>query len=322
MNNQKITEVNIIDQKDLRNQIMSNAEEKLKVLHKVKELFLIPQMNVMTITQVAEYFEVPLKTIQTCYRDNKEEISLDGVSQKSHSDFLSIENQYLEKTRGKTVIKVSDNITITIPNRGITVFPPRAILRIAMLLRDSIVAKEIRTQLLNTFEQSTAEQKTVKIDEEMGLIESLVSAFAKGDNIQMLSSAMELNNFQKRYIKQLQATNTTLKADNRLLSESILEWKDRSKINRAVRLLSTKLREPFGVTWNNLYTELLYKYGISLKKRGNKPYINHIKEHEWDYLVQSFSSICEKNGFSASEIFTQAKIQNVLINKTEGGVAQ
>ena len=51
-------------------------------------------------------------------------------------------------------------------NRGLKVFPQRAIPRIGMLLRDSDVAKEVRTQLLNIEEKASGETKTHDIDEE------------------------------------------------------------------------------------------------------------------------------------------------------------
>lgn len=41
-----------------------------------------------------------------------------------------------------------------IPNRGIRCFSKRAVLRFGMLLRDSEVAKEVRTQLLNIKEEA------------------------------------------------------------------------------------------------------------------------------------------------------------------------
>ena len=48
-----MTNVDLIEMKDLREQMIGRVE----VLDKVKNLFLIPEMNVMTVKQVAEYFE-------------------------------------------------------------------------------------------------------------------------------------------------------------------------------------------------------------------------------------------------------------------------
>lgn len=55
----------------------------------------------------------------------------------------------LKTGRGKAIFILKNNETIEVPNRGIRIFPCRAILRIGMLLRDSDVAKEVRTQLFN-----------------------------------------------------------------------------------------------------------------------------------------------------------------------------
>lgn len=51
--------------------------------------------------------------------------------------------------------------------KGNGIFPKRAILRVGMLLRDSEVAKEVRTQLLNIEENTAAEVKTYEIDYEV-----------------------------------------------------------------------------------------------------------------------------------------------------------
>ncbi|HHB2937638.1 MULTISPECIES: hypothetical protein [Bacillus cereus group] len=62
--------------------------------------------------------------------------------------------------------------------RNVALFPKRAILRIGMLLRDSEVAKEVRTQLLNIEENTATEIKTYEIDHETELHTKLVRAIA------------------------------------------------------------------------------------------------------------------------------------------------
>ncbi|MGE1009234.1 hypothetical protein [Bacillus cereus] len=62
---------------------------------------------------------------------------------------------------------------------GSNIFPKRAILRVGMLLRDSEVAKEVRTQLLNIEEHTAAEVKTYEIDYEQDLHLKLGQAIAK-----------------------------------------------------------------------------------------------------------------------------------------------
>ena len=102
-------------------------------------------MEVMTTKMVAEYFGVGLEAIQSCYKDNKVEIDEDGVILKPHGEFLTVLQGQLEHKRGKTVVIMVNGGIVEVPNRGTKVFPRRAILRIAMLLRDSEIAKEIRS---------------------------------------------------------------------------------------------------------------------------------------------------------------------------------
>lgn len=52
---------------------------RVEVLDKVKELFLLPQLDMMTAQQVADYYEVGLEAIRSCYKDNKTEIDMDGA---------------------------------------------------------------------------------------------------------------------------------------------------------------------------------------------------------------------------------------------------
>lgn len=78
-----------------------------------------------------------------------DELDSDGTQIKSPKEFLNLLEGNLKTGRGKAIFILKNNETIEVPNRGIRIFPCRAILRIGMLLRDSDVAKEVRTQLFN-----------------------------------------------------------------------------------------------------------------------------------------------------------------------------
>ena len=182
--NKIITSESMVDNHDLRNELIARTE----VLDKVKKLLLIPEMNCMTIRQVADYYEVDVDTIQRCYQRNRTEIEGDGVANKTPKIFKEIFNRTtcsvkdeeisnktncpiknFEQQHGKLIVQIDDNTRLEIPNRGIKCFSKRAVLRIGMLLRDSKIAQEVRTQLLNIVEH-TAEEKpellTQDIDDE------------------------------------------------------------------------------------------------------------------------------------------------------------
>ena len=61
---------------------------------------------------------------------------------------------------GKQFFSFGNGENLVVPNRGLKIFPRRAILRIDMLLRDSSVAREVRTQLLNIEEKTSDDVKT------------------------------------------------------------------------------------------------------------------------------------------------------------------
>jgi len=111
-------ETQLIEKKDLREQVINNVE----VLNKVKKLFLIPEMNVMTTKMVADYYEVGYEAIKTCYKVNKGEIDLDGVTVKPYKDFSKVLGKPLKTGKGKATFKVSNSIIIEIPTRVLMFF--------------------------------------------------------------------------------------------------------------------------------------------------------------------------------------------------------
>lgn len=263
-----MTEISLIDKKDLREQMAGRVE----VLDKVKELFLMPKLDMLTTQQVADYYEVEYDAIRVCHQRHKEEIEMDGapiVSLKSlKAQFVPTKIEH-----GKCVLKVTNDITLEIPNRGIRMFSKRAILRVGMLLRDSKIAQEVRTQLLNTFEKTDDQQKIEDINNEEKLIYDIGRAVAGGDAVEVAQAATNYIAFKDRHITQLQQ-------DNKMLAAEILAWEDRSSINKAMRIIATKLHVPFGYPWKWLYDELRYKHGMGLSQRGKAPAIQWVKENE------------------------------------------
>lgn len=289
-------ETQFIDDKTLRDKSVEHYE----VLEKVKELLLIPNTKWATQKQVAEYYEVGEKAIETIYSRHRDELESDGVSLKSYKEFLNIQNEGLEISYvvGKTIFTFANGNELTVPNRGLKVFPRRAILRVGMLLRDSEVAREVRTQLLNIEEKTSTEIKTEDIEEEQKLMLSVGMAVASGDANAVAVASANLIAFKNRHI-------TRLENDNKALAGDILEWKDRKKLNAGIRKLSAVTGIPFGNMWNELYKNLQYKYGICLKQRGDKPYLQWIKEEEWKDVLQTFCAMCEAYDQSPSEMFQQ-----------------
>lgn len=145
----------LIENKDKREELIS----KVEVLDKVKELILLPNTEFASVEMVAKYYEVSIKAVDNLVTRHRDELNNDGYGIKNRKNVLSVLNlqsEDLEILRGKTIVHIN-NSEVIVPNRGLRTFPKRAILRVGMLLRDSHVAKEVRTQLLNIVE--TAQEK-------------------------------------------------------------------------------------------------------------------------------------------------------------------
>lgn len=188
-------------------------------------------------------------------------------------------------------------------------FSRRAILRVGMLLRDSEVAKEVRTQLLNIEGKVITDIKIENINEEQRLMLGVGMAYASGNVDAIMKATTEYNGFQNRHIQKLQR-------DNKGLAGEILTWADRKKLNAGVRQLSSITGIPFGKMWNELYKNLQYKYSICLKQRGGKPYLQWIEESEWGNVLKTFCAICEAYEQSPSEIFQQTTPKIALSSAT------
>jgi len=271
---------------------------RYEVLEKVKALLLIPGTELMTVKQMADYYEVGYETINSLVKDNRDELTEDGLlnySGKETKEILGKSSKDFANFRGYFVCE-----NIRFNNRSNLLFPRRAVLRVGMLLRDSEIAKEIRTQLLNIEEKASSETKVEDINEEQKLMLEVGMAYASGDTTAVMIATTKMMDFKNRHIQKLEQ-------DNRGLAGEILEWKDRSKLNAGVRKLAAVTKIRFSEIWNELYKNLQYKYSINLKARGNgnKPYIQHIKENEWDKVIKSFCAMCEAYGQSPSEMFQQ-----------------
>lgn len=107
------------------------------VLDKVGVLRTLPDDMHVTTEMVAEFYEVPQETIRTLVRNNRDEIEEDGYRVVTRSAF-------------------EESFETKLPSSAssIALFPRRAVLRIGMLLRDSLIARQVRDMLLDAETES------------------------------------------------------------------------------------------------------------------------------------------------------------------------
>lgn len=129
-----MNEVMITESISLREQLCT--EKNTKILEQVGQLLTLPETGWATTEQVAIFYQVPENTIRYIVKRNQKELLSDGYKILSIKEFQKWHNA-----------------TFQIPNRGLAIFPRRAVLRVGMLLRDSLVAKLVRSYLLNAEQQ-------------------------------------------------------------------------------------------------------------------------------------------------------------------------
>lgn len=202
----KNTDVNeLLVNEVLRGELVGRVE----VLDRVKELLLLPNTEFGTKQQVADFYNVSTQAIQKIVTRNGDELDKDGYSLYSKDsivDFLMGQVVHLENHKGKTVATMGDGSEVVVSNRGMMLFSRRAILRVGMLLRDSSIAKEVRTQLLNIEAKTAVEVKVQDINEERDLMLAVGMAMSKGDVNALALASANMIAFNNRHIIDLQTT--------------------------------------------------------------------------------------------------------------------
>lgn len=125
-------EIALLESRALRASVIPRTE----ALDKIKALSMLPDDLHVTTPMVAAYFEVGERAVNTLIRRHREELESNGLRilmGVEAIEFLSF-NMKLRQVGG----------------RGVAVFDRRAVLNVAMLLRDSVVARQVRAHLLDS----------------------------------------------------------------------------------------------------------------------------------------------------------------------------
>ncbi|MGW3725625.1 restriction endonuclease [Streptomyces sp. NPDC000851] len=124
-----INESALLESKSLRSSVL----ERTDVLDRVKALSLLPDGMHVTTAMVAAYFNVTVEAIRALVHDHRAELEPSGyrvLTGQELSDF-----KQLSGIQSRT--------------RSLALFSRRAVLNVAMLLRDSEVARQVRVYLLD-----------------------------------------------------------------------------------------------------------------------------------------------------------------------------
>lgn len=169
----KMESINVTDKyvesKTIRNSTLDSVEYDF--LDKIKAIPYLTKDMVLTIDQVANYYEVTVEAIRTIIKRNRQEFESDGM--------IVLRGKELEEFKDKIgLVQVEPNITYS---PALTLLTKRSLLRTGMILTNSGIAKQVRDYLLNIEEKAEENIKKWVIKREVGKIERarMVSAVSK-----------------------------------------------------------------------------------------------------------------------------------------------
>lgn len=124
--------LNLVESKGDRNIVMSKASEgSVNLVDLLKKYGKV--VDYMTEPMVADFYEVPQVTIMQIGNRNKNELEQYGYRAYKKSEILNIQDVCLEN----------------IPNRGLRLYPIKAVIVVGMMLTESEVAKKLRKDIID-----------------------------------------------------------------------------------------------------------------------------------------------------------------------------
>ncbi|MCJ0868766.1 restriction endonuclease [Streptomyces sp. AP-93] len=125
-----INESVLLESRTLRTSVL----ERTEALDKVKALSLLPDGLHVTTAMVATFYEVAETAIRQLVQRHRDELAGNGMAVLRGSELRDFE---------------SDNLSLS-KRRSLTIYSRRTVLNVGMLLRDSEVARQVRTHLLDS----------------------------------------------------------------------------------------------------------------------------------------------------------------------------
>ncbi|PJN02415.1 hypothetical protein CG740_15340 [Streptomyces sp. CB01201] len=136
------SEVALLESRTLR----ADHVGRVDVLEKVRALRLLPDGTHLSTEGVAQYFQVPAEAVNSTVKRHRDELHSNGLRTLKGAELQAFEMANL-------AISKDDRAPSYPQGRAhLRLFTRRTVLNIAMLLRDSEVARCVRTYLLDTEE--------------------------------------------------------------------------------------------------------------------------------------------------------------------------
>lgn len=148
-----------VESKSIRNTTLDSVDYDF--LDKIKVIPYLTKDMVLTIDQVANYYEVTVDAVRAIVKRNREEFETDGM--------VILRREELKKF--KEEICLGQDVPNIIKSPQLTLLTKRSLLRAGMILTNSGVATQVRNYLLNIEERTEIDTKSWSIQREVGKIE-------------------------------------------------------------------------------------------------------------------------------------------------------
>lgn len=276
---------------------------RVDVLEKVKELNTLAGTEYMTTQQVADFYEAGRSTVNQVYVRFADELESDGVfkaSAKELEKVLCLDK--LSKRKKPGGIEVEGEFLSYNTNN---LFPKRAVLRVGMLLRDSEVAREVRSLLLNVYHDVEQGKTDIKeninreLAEEQIYYLELGEAVMSGDLESVLLTSTKLMDLKNKRIGELEEQNRNIIETATTITGS------KKIINALIRNIAVqRFNNNFPQAYTEFYRLVNYKLGVNIKKRDDAggSYLNRFTEEELKEVEKIARSWTESEGMNVREV--------------------
>ena len=192
-----LTTESLFDTKELS----KNIHDRIELLDKVKSIFLLSGLEMMTVQQVAEHYNVKAVTIKKVFAKNKEEILQEGVRYMTASQiYQNLPNAiHYKKVKDYIILTLKSGQEILLEEAENILFSNRAVIRIGMLMDDGSVVREVRTQLLNVSGNATCERKVEDLSNELEIIKGALNGYGTHSLTEVLESLLRLAEYRDQH---------------------------------------------------------------------------------------------------------------------------
>jgi hypothetical protein len=171
------------------NKLALLGERSEEILSKAKAIhFNVWQgVGAATTEQVAEFYEVPLDTVKSVVKYHRSEFDADG----------------LKVLAGKELSSARLKFNLANKARNVTIWNPRSTLRLGYLLRDSAIAKAVRTTSLDIVENLPVPTEPIQPQRQLAPQRDLLDYLEAAKSIGIDQDPILLSLFSQRMAEQL-----------------------------------------------------------------------------------------------------------------------